>query len=433
MDNILKQDYLLLCIKKRQPIFNFEWYKKVFTTVDLIDEQYDEHSGEYDYLDVVIKPTGLHFIDEDWSLVKFSDYLPGKPLFDYTDEIKVDSSVMSNIKGNITTTIGRLLINAVITTHDRESKYEFINRAGIDVDTLQDMFADALANDRTEVSEMKDSVERMAFLDGNGFITSISATEKAITPAPGMKEFKEKLVKEAGDSINDKVKYLEIENKIQAYDREYLKDDPVAQNLYGRKASVGRLKMNAIYGEGLDFVNDPENNTLIIDSVGDGTNTDPSVFPKYINDLRYASFSRGSNTALGGSIYKELQRVFGEISVSPTPCKTTQGLVKVMTPNEVKYSVGRFYKKGSQWVVIKTPDEAKELKGKTLEMRSPMFCLEKGNSICYACLSARFKDKNNQPAIMASGISDVLLNMFLKLMHGIKTDLVKLKMDDLIN
>lgn len=435
MKTVTKFDYLRRCVRERMAIENRDWYIKAFSIPFL----YDEDENTLEHLDLCIKKDGLYVVEVNGDvkeLVKINDYKRDTPLFTPNEVLGVDKEVMSNIKQK-ETTVGRLLVNAIVIPKRLEDKMPFLNKK-FSVSDIESEIALRVRNkdekihpDTIFVEDMIEMIDNLNFFDSLGTIISTAATPKTITRAPGVNTYVQKLVKEAGDDIHDPVKRIEIENKVQAYDKEHMQDDPVYQNLFGRKALTGRFKMYGMYGAGLDFINDRSNDTLIISSVSDGI--DPKDLPKYINDLRYASFSRGDNTALAGSIYKELQRSLSSVKVTPTPCKTTQGMVKVLTIQEAAYALGRYIKKNGKWVPFTSREEIEAHIGKEVEMRSPQYCKEKGDSVCFACMTLRYKNQANGVANMSAYISDTLLNMFLKLMHGIKTNLTKIKKEDLIN
>lgn len=435
---ISKYDYLRNCVRTREAIDTKDWWVKAFALPDLKDEDQTKLNTN----DLCIKPDGLFVVNELSELVKIVDYKRGEPLFKIGETMMVDSSVMSNIQGEMEVLLTRLLINAIVVPKRLESKFPFMNPENglIDVGYIESIIAPKVKNkdeeffsDSITVKEMIEVINNLNFFELVAVLVNTAASPKAITKAKGVDKLTKQLLEEAGDEINDPVKLVEIETKIRAYDANYLKDDPVARNIMGKKSGVGRFKMYGLYGKGLDFVKDSKNDTLIKTSMSDGFDATPESIPKYFNDARYASFSRGDNTALAGTIYKELQRSLNSIIISPTACNTSRGLVKVFTKAEVNYSVGRFIKVDNKWKTINSIDEAKSLVGKTIEMRSPIHCKSPGDTICYACMSTRFKHTPNAVSNMAASISDVLLNMFLKLMHGIQTDVTEIEIDDLIN
>lgn len=435
METITKEEYIRAALIARTPLTKVGWYYKAIAIPELVDEDYSKLGP----LDLVKRSDGMHTLNSKKELVKIVDFTKGEPLFTINDTITIDKEVFSNVPKPIETKLGRAILQCVIFKPEIRDKFTYINekfeppRIEKEVGKRVRNDDDEWGKDSISMNDMKEINDNMNFFNAIADLTNIPATPRSITKADGIDEFVQKLVDEAGDTITDRVKLTEIEDKVREFDGEWLKGDPVAENLYSKKAGVGRHKLYAMYGSGLDFINDSSNDTTIITPVGGGIDPTPSELTKYINDLRYASFSRGDNTALAGVIYKDLQRSLASIRILPDPCNTTTGIVKKMTPQEIAYSVGRFIKKNGKWVAIQSIDEAKALYNKEVEMRSPQTCKAPSGTICYACLSARYKDQANGIANMAADISSTLLTMFLKLMHGTKSVNIAIDMDDLIN
>ena len=435
---ITRDEYFKLCIQKRTPLKKIKWYISSFAIPVLVNKELTE---EDEYLDLVTKPDGLYFVNEDnKTLTKIKDYVIDKALFSTEDRIDVDSSFMSNITKPFNCKVGKMIINAVVVKPELESKLPFMymNDEKLSPRDMERELSTRVTNpedkqfkDSITVDNLIECMNNIHFFNSLGMVINVGASPKTITKATGMSEFVNKLLKEAGDDVHDPVKFVEIEDKIRAYDHQYLKGDLVAENLMSKKSGVGRQKMFGVYGNGLDFVNDRSNDTLVIRPIGDGLSPEPKELSKYFNDLRYASFSRGDNTALAGTIYKELQRSMASIVVLPEPCDSKHGIVKVMNKQEVAFSVGRYIKQDNKWVVISNIEEAKSLYMKTVEMRSPRTCTAGGNSLCYACMNSRYKFLVNGVSNMGADISATLLTLFLKLMHGVKVTTVKIDDNDL--
>lgn len=439
MSVITKLDYLYRCVDNRFIINEKNWYIKAFTIVTLKNED----PADLHVNDICIRNDGLYVkLNEENDLAKIVDYEPGKALFDHQEKITIDSNIISSVNGKTVTKIGRLLLNAVIFPKHVEKRTGFLNPPldeKLDVDAFTSVFESRIANpeDRQTPTSItvKEAIEisdNIMFFDSLGTYLVTACTPKTITRAEGITEYRDKLIKEMGDDIHDSVKLVEFENKLRDYDKEYLKGDPAAENVFVGKTAVGRFKTYGIYGKGLDFVNDASNDTLVMRSVADGLSTDPEELPKYFNDLRYGSFARGSNTALGGYVYKILQRSLGGLVIDDKPCNTTRGYVKKMTKQEVKYAIGRYIKQSGKWHLITSKEEAKALLGKVVEMRSPVYCTTKGNKVCYACMSMRYKYLSNGVTNIASENSSAILTMFLKLNHGTETSVTDIKREDLL-
>jgi hypothetical protein len=94
--------------------------------------------------------------------------------------------------------------------------------------------------------------------------------------------------------------------------------------------------------------------------------------------------------------------------------------------------VDRFVKANGQWKHVENQDDAKQYIGKEVEVRSPMWCTATDNSICYACLAERYKEDVNGITTLSLEISNTILYMFMKLMHGVALDTVNIELDDML-
>ena len=150
-----------------------------------------------------------------------------------------------------------------------------------------------------------------------------------------------------------------------------------------------------------------------------------------MNDLRFGSFARGSSTALSGYAYKILQRSLSGVTVSPVACNTTKGFKRLITKDNVKNMVNR-YIKDKGWILIKDKTQAESYIGKEVEFRSTVHCTSPENTVCFACMSDNYKTQPNGISTLASSMSTVLMIMFLKLNHGVTTELVDISIDDLV-
>lgn len=434
MKTITKDEYFKNVIAEKAPLFKKEWFYKAFTLPILRDE---DLKGK-DPNDLVIRADGLYTLDDMKELVRISDWTKGEPLFDHQEIITFEKGLLPNIRKDIEAKRGVGILNAV-TFHGIEDRTEFVNGDNLDPKKFTSTITEKVVDDADfdgkngiSVTEMLSMADRMRYFDSFGEALVTTATERTITRAKGIDEYRAKLLKEYEGQLQDPIKLVELQNKLREYDAEYLKGDLAAKNVFVAKTRVGREKMYNMYGKGLDFVNDPNNDTLILSSVSDGMSYERDEVPKYFNDLRAASFNRGSKTALGGYTYELIQKSLAGMRISSEPCKTTEGLVKEMTEAEIQYSVGRYIKDKGKWKRINSTEEARALP-KIVEMRSPMYCIAEGDDYCYACISAYYKNLPNAVSNLASAVSDVLLNMFLKLMHGVKTGSVEIRPTDLFN
>lgn len=427
-----KLEYFKKAIQLLAPIENKDWYVMMFT-VPVLKETTDWI--ERDVCSLITQLDGLYFIEEldgNKTLTKINDWKRDAPLFIFKEQIEIDSTWISNVKDPMTTTVGRLIVNRLCLESVLHNRVEYINNK-MQPSELEAMLIYKTRNDEdlTEgdisTREMITCVDRLNFLMSISTFTNIGATEKAITPPPGIKEYKKKLIEEYGERLKDPVTLVEFENKLATLDKEYLADDPAAKNIFNRKSRTGRAKMFLAYGETLDFENTGDN--VVLDALSDGISTDPKELAKFMNDLRYGSFSRGADTALSGYAYKILQRSLSGLKISNTPCNTVKGFKRRMTSRNYKGLIGRYVKQNG-WVLISSEEKAKAYIDKEVETRSPMYCTAQGNSVCYACMAESYKNQDSGISNLAANISAVLMVNFLKRMHGTIVEVTDIEMDD---
>lgn len=438
MRTITKLEFLKHCLKYKVGVTQKRWYVTAFT-IPLLKETdlADYHEG-----DIAVKADGLYAVlqkedDEAVGLefVKLSDYKPKEPLFRWTDEVTVDGDWLDNIQKEEVTSVGILILNALAFAYPVGNKIPFLNKRGMKPSTVEQAIATRLANadEATEgsisMAEAIQCIDGMNFLEFVGTFTNTAATPKSITAPKGAKELKEKLFKENKANLNNPVVVTQIANQLQAFDKEYLKDDPAAQAYFGSKATASRTKLHYFGGQGLDFKEG--SNNLITQSLGEGIETTQSEFPKWMNDSRYASFSRGGKTAQGGYTYKILQRSLSSLLIAGTPCGTKKGHKRLIEKGDFSKYINRYYKKGEGWVLFKAIEEVASFEGKVLEIRSAIYCLEPGNSVCYACLSEHYKHTKDGVTNISAAISSIILNTALKLMHNSAMGAATIELADL--
>lgn len=434
-----KLEYLKKCIQQGQVIGNKDWYIRSFAILILKDEVYDPEDKEQ--YDLITKNDGLYYLDynEDNKLtpIKILDYKPKEPLFAFQDIITVDPTWLPTIKTKQETKIGVLIINALVLYPSLGKKVDYLNKK-ISFKDIETILLNKLRNkeDATDkdilVPEMVDCIDRLSFLTNLASIINIGATRKAITRPPGIEQIKKKLLEEYKNDLNNPVKVVELEQRLVAIDNEYLADDPAAKNIFSKKSKTARKKLYLMYGETKDFVPDPEFKNVVIPSLSEGVDTSPKNFAKYMNDVRGNSYSRGASTALAGYSYKILQRSLSSITVLPTPCNTTKGIVRDIDEGNYKLLTHRFVKKNG-WLLVKDFDEAKKYVGQSVEIRSTMYCTAPGNQLCYACMSDNYKENQGGTVVVGANISASLLTIFLKAMHSSEKQSTTINMSDLIS
>lgn len=433
-----KLEYLKLCVQDAKPLEDLKWYINTMG----IPTGLTSDISTLNHLDPYLKPDGMYFVEVvegQATQTKISDYAKDKPLFLPRDRLEVDSTWLKSIKSKMETNVGRLLINTVAIDYVFKDRVEYINKQ-FDIGKLQDilsvrvvdqhkLFADT--PNSVSVQEYLDCIDRCWFFSKISKLVTVAASEKIITAAPGIDKLREKLLKENQDKLSDPVVVASVADQLNQYDVEYLKDDMAAKLILtgNKKGNTARKKMYQMYGDVNDF--DQSGSSMpITGTMNQGVDTSDDVLPKYINDLRYASYSRGHSTQLSGYSYKILQRSLSGLEVTDQDCMTTKGLKRV--PTKGSRLVNRYVSTGgSKWTLVETPEQGDKYLGQVVTVRSPMYCQSKGNTICYKCLGENYKGIKNAVNNIAANFSGELMTLFLKRMHTSGYTLTTINPEDL--
>lgn len=441
METITRREYLLKAIAARSPILRKDWWVKAFTIVDLKDEDENRLTP----LAICTKTDGLYVIMPDVSKpVRIIDFVKGKPLFDPQEELEVTSNEFSNVGKSLLTKVGAALVNKVIIRPELENRFPYTNTKILTARQLE-TYPEALLRNKGDeivengivksitVADLVDFQDSLKFLESLSPFMTVSSTERSLVKPKGLEAYKQELFKKYEGQMNDPLVIIEIEKALTKFDKDWLEGDIVGENVLVKKSMLGRFRRNVMAGSKMDFVDDLDKDTLVLQATGDGMDPDPKEVVKLFNDLRVGIFARGGMTALAGWIYKILQRALTAIKIVNVPCSTTRGLIKFMSKEEVDFSLMREIKVDGKWKLLSTREEVNKIADKVVEMRSPMYCKSEGDTICYACLSHNYKNLPDGVTNIASGVSEALMVMFLKMNHASSASSLELDLDDLIN
>lgn len=428
---ITKEQYLKECVKSRTPLEDKRWYIGVLSILlpnsNPITEPYI----------LTRRTNGLFFKRPDeQEEIGISDFKPNEALYRPNDKITIDASWLPHVQNEVETTVGRLIVNAAAIYPAVGARIGYINKP-IKIQQLENIISDLMKNEDDiknpdkdiSVSQYIDCMDRLWFFTKVSTMVSVAATPKTVLPPPGIDQLRDKLLKEYDGKLSDPVVVATIADTLSKHDQDFLRDDPAAPFILGKKGQTARKKLYQMYGETNDFGaglgSDP-----IVSTMQQGVDTSETVLPKYINDLRFASYSRGHSTQLSGYSYKILQRSLSGLEIAQEPCSTQRGFSRLI--NQPDKLVNRYVRSNGKWVLVADSQQAGSYMGKMIEVRSPMYCTKEGNSICYACLGENYKGSKNAINNIAAGFSGELMTLFLKRMHTSGFSLTDIHMDDLV-
>lgn len=411
---------------------NIEYFKYCLNTDNVL-----KLSWYYSILGVRPKNSPFVEIRNDKYFVKINDDFVqidnvdiDKPLIRYSDPITLTNNEMINIKDSIETTIGRAICNRVLLVHPFKDKIEYINKT-LSADLLQDTIIKKLLSKEIEIKEYVMFVNSTLFLQSLSKLITIAATEKNITAAPGILEYKKKLLKEYDDTYGkkwrkDKVRIVEYLEKLKDFDKEYLADDPtLGKTLTKKIQNNARLKQYISFGNVEDF----GDNEFIFESLIEEMDKNPETLKTIFNSIRQGSFSRGHETQKGGAVAKSLLRAASGVVVKEGDCGSNMYKEITIDKNNASYLNNRYYIENN---TIKKLENGEELIGKTLKFRSPLYCKNPNRTFCTTCCGDNFLNRENSVGLQLINISTAILTTALKSMHDTTIKVVNVDINEII-
>lgn len=429
MDKLSNAEYFKLSIKHNLHL-KLRWVLSVFGIVV---------SGN----DLVRVEGNKHIVSVNEETYELSGTNINQPIFRYSDIVKVESKFLSIIKSDIETTRGRLLMNAIIIEYGLSGKIPYINNSFTFSD-IQEKILPMLVEDENYIdddnhislTQYKRATTANTYVRQFTPVTVVSATEKTITPPPGVIAYKHKLIKEykskyGDDVLSDVVKVIEIEDKLKAYDYEYMKDDPTVGIITSSKAlNTARKKKYLTIGTEMG-ISDKSNVSTIETSLLEGIPKDPVVIGKVFNALRAGSYSRGLETQVSGVIAKYLSRGTHSFKITEENCKVTYGLTIDVNKDNHAALVGCYQIINKKDIRITTTSVLK-LVGTTIELRSVLYCKAKGDRYCKICAGDTMSRNENSPGLVAIRMGGKAIEASLAKFHVKNLSVHNVTLDELL-
>jgi hypothetical protein len=322
----------------------------------------------------------------------------------------------------IVTTLGRFLFNFFALPDVYLKKHGYVNETidGGKIGDIESKMASMLLNDEITVQEYGkyfDNAEWM--LMGMAYYLAPSVNY-AMNVAPKeiinhRNELFEKYAKEvkAGDSNVGEL----IEKSVVDKAKDYMKNSGNdAFDLF----NSGEFKMQNYKKTSLmaGMIENPYSHKLSIlkSNYTEGIQKDEYVNFPLISLL--GGYSRGVETANGGYQSKRIQNATQNVVLDEpgSDCGTTEFLVTPIFPSLKNMYTYRYILQDNGQLLELTPENISQYIGKTVKMRSPLFC--KGEHVCSKCAGSLFYRMGVKNAgLLTSNFSSVLMNLFMKKFH----------------
>lgn len=414
--------YLLYAIQKKLHLDSV-WYRYAFT----VARESDTLKAKLYPGKLVQEPFGFFYVDDELKVNKIQGELkPNQPLFAKNDPITITKEWIPSLQENsVETTIGRLIVNLFIVEAFGD-KIAYINEKFSPSDVegkiaalVQSTPPEGTARDPKSfyIDEYIKFCESVSFLENLSNIFSHSVSRVGVLPAPGRKEFKQELLKKYEGRLNDPVEMSKFEEELGQYDINYLKNDPAYGTFMKGKTAKSRVKLFMSQGgEANNFTSSMEV-TPIIPALEDGIALDDKGFTASANTIRFGSFARGAETVNGGVVAKGLNNAADNWVVVDGDCGSKLGITRVYTGSETFRLIGRTAIIDGKLVEIPDQETASKFDGKSVILRSPLYCKMESTRTCSKCAGPELSIYKKGVTIPLGEVSSGILTDSLKMMH----------------
>lgn len=347
----------------------------------------------------------------------------------FYDRFTLETGMIPNYVGEPTeTTLGVFLLNNNTLVKAFGDKIPYVNGKW-NMGDIEKKIAEQVIYGAIKPNEVFRYVDYIHFLSGFNDFCVPALSEKAITANEAVTKRREELFAQYKDQLNDPNVILMIENELIKLDKEQLQGDVSSGFLInGKNFDVQRKRMFLMMGLIESFGDEKDGFNATTTNLNEGWKV--GELPTLSNDIRRGSYSRALSTAKSGYLSKMMGRNFQDSSIVMDDCGTVKGLPIHLDKNNISRWLYRTIIEDDKLTIL-TSDIINSYLGKTVIVRSPMYCIAK-DGYCYTCMDSRFKAVGIKLLnISPVAISSELLNASLKKMHGTKVSL--LTIDDLSN
>ncbi|MGF6603712.1 hypothetical protein P3T23_008466 [Paraburkholderia sp. GAS448] len=395
---------------------------------------------------IVQTPTAHFFVDpeKDRDLTAIDDATPGQPPFTFREPIDLKAGEVPNLRGDVRTTYGNTLFNFLVLVYPFGDRVEFqlgrVSAAQLEDHvlkrTVDDPIDDPDAGAGADVKGNRSAPapaskgfqaplytsEYVKFSNAMFQLTAFTqlcvpaVTRKTMQAAPGILELRDRLLEQNRDHLDDPAVVAGIMKELVKYDKEYLKDDEGANFLITKKSwDVVRTRLFSMMGMEAGF-GDLTRADLVKTSLAEGW--DISKFPSMNDTLRAGSYKRGAETALGGELVKWLLRVSANLGVTQEDCGTRLGLEMTVDEDNLYKLPGSSVVTPDGHEKIDSEEAARGYLGKTIMLRSPMFCALTKTDYCSVCAGSRLSLNPTALSVAISDYGSTFMGLSLSAMHG---------------
>ena len=377
------------------------------------------------------------FIQENFGNMydeKSKKVLPSK--FNTTDPITIKPNEYYN-KEEIKTTLGRLVTNKFFFEDGLREIVGYVNEpiTKKKLKKIDETIANALLDNKVDIATIKKYYNKQQWLGLSVHsILCSSFTPETIKPLPEVLKLKEELFKKYEEDLkgpNGVIYANKIETMLIEEAKKVLDKDP-GMSLYksGARGSFENNYKNMFIIRGPVYNNVTKRFDVLKNSFAEGIEKDN--IPSYASQVISGAYPKAVGTRDAGYYSKKFFAVYQTTVLDEQGSDCGSKKYRLYHLTEKNYSNVKY-----RWIndngklVCLTPEIAPKYYGKTVQMRSPLYCTQ--HNICSKCagdLAYRMKLKNI--GLTVPDIASTYLNRLMKAFHSAVVDIYEIKIDNMM-
>lgn len=359
--------------------------------------------------------------------------------FDATDSFVLPKGRYYN-KENVTTTVGRYIFNLVTLTERTGPHIGYINFPvnGSGMGKIDTKMSELLMADIISVEDYSNWIDRLQWLGFSisDYVNPPLTTDLLVLPEKVKKRKQELLSKEENiKALNNKdiITAGKIEKELLDLSKQELKDLP-DMDIYdsGSRGSFGNnYKMTAVSRGVVPSLSNPDEINVSMASLEDGIPPEERYI--YADVLTNASYNRAVKTQEGGYEAKKLAAAFQGIVFDKkgSDCGTRLTVPIMITEGSKKLLTDRYIIEKRRNVLL-TSSNIDNYVGKTVELRSPMYC--RNPKYCSKCTGELYHKLGiENVGLIANVIGTSMTTLSMKAFHNSAVKLKEINYEDYID
>jgi hypothetical protein len=326
-------------------------------------------------------------------------------------------------KQPIETTVGRYIFEMFVLPPSYLDKYGYVN-VPFDGDVVSDVekkIGQMILNDEMPISEFTDYMDNGEWISmGTAYFISPSLTYDFLQPLPAVVAKKNELFKKYEKELAAKDPNVasKIESELLDLAKSELhKKKDLSMDMYDQKSEFKfpvAYKKSSIMGGVVVDINNGGIDILKSNYV-DGINKED--FAKFTNLTIEGGYSRGVKTQDDGYMTKKYNNAMQTtmLDAPGSDCGTKETLDVFVYPELKTMFLYRYIVEGGKLVLIDQSNIDRYV-GKTIHMRSPMYCV--GDKICNKCAGELYyKMGIKNFGLLVNTVSGNMMNISMKAVH----------------